>query len=187
MCPRRPKTQPKPPIASQHANEKPLGNLVSYRGVLIRVRDCKGCALPAELSARASNLTGFRDGRQHAQYVSGRAVLCRALGHLAVLALRYTSGVRVLGIRYFSSPSYTHSRHWRLERREIRLPRRPGLSALLSRAIDYLRSLAICPALSVHDRWPARHPEALRPDVISRTMSIAPGTAATAPDAPTNP
>jgi len=111
----------------------------------------------------------------------------RALGHLAVLALRYTSGVRVLGIRYFSSPSYTHSRHWRLERREIRLPRRPGLSALLSRAIDYLRSLAICPALSVHDRWPARHPEALRPDVISRTMSIAPGTAATAPDAPTNP
>src|SRR3989304_4034673 len=125
MCPRRPKPQPKPPIASQRANEKPLSNLVSYRGALIRVRDCKGCALPAELSARASNLTGFRDGRQHAQYVSGRAVLCRALGHLAVLALRYTSGVRVLGVRYFSSPSYTHSRHWRLERREIRLPRRP--------------------------------------------------------------
>src|SRR3990172_1057039 len=76
----------------------------------------------------AWNTTGFRGGRQHAQYVSGRAVLCRALGHLAVLALRYPSGVSVLGIRYFSSPSYTHSRHWRLERREIRLQRRPGLS-----------------------------------------------------------
>jgi hypothetical protein len=36
----------------QRAKEKPPGKSATYRGAMVRRQDCKGRALPAELSAR---------------------------------------------------------------------------------------------------------------------------------------
>src|SRR2546429_5035285 len=49
-CPWRARTSPKPPYASQHEKEKPLGKSATYRGAGLHGEDCKGPPLPAELS-----------------------------------------------------------------------------------------------------------------------------------------
>src|SRR5262245_56474874 len=52
MCPQAPGIGPKPASASQRRKEKPASKSATYQWASSCGWDCKGCALPAELSAR---------------------------------------------------------------------------------------------------------------------------------------